>query len=316
MTKEKKTTSPKISKIETLKRVEDGNTESLNSLSDSKKKKAKKQSNQLVYHFFTWNNYPAGAGKALEHKLKPFCVRWEFQEETGELGTPHLQGNIELKKPMRWSELKVDKRCHSEKTRNIEAAFTYCEKDATRTGKRYTSNKEEELELITDLRLWQRRIVDVVSEKCTNKRSITWVYDDEGLAGKSQLAKYLCYWHDAIALTNGTRSNLINAVYNAVDLGSRSIILLDIPRKDGNKCPYAVVEEIKNGLICNQKYETGMKNFNSPHIVVFSNYMPNSDGDVMTKDRWNIINLEGWQKEEKENAMLDEHYPLDYTVVN
>ena len=39
-------------------------------------------------------------------------------------------------------------------------------------------------------------------------------------------------------------------------------------------------------MICNTKYETGMKLFNSPHLIVFSNFYP--DTDKLSADRWKI----------------------------
>lgn len=67
------------------------------------------------------------------------------------------------------------------------------------------------------------------------------------------------------------------------------IIILDVPRANGNNISYKSLEEIKNGIICNTKYETGSKLINPPHIVVFSNSEP--DIDQFSNDRWEIFQI-------------------------
>lgn len=66
-------------------------------------------------------------------------------------------------------------------------------------------------------------------------------------------------------------------------------VIFDIPRNQGNNVSYSAIESIKNGLICNTKYETGTKVFNSPKIMVFSNMAP--DLESLSEDRWKIRNL-------------------------
>lgn len=67
-------------------------------------------------------------------------------------------------------------------------------------------------------------------------------------------------------------------------------IMLDIPRANNGNVSYASLESIKNGLVCNHKYETGTKVFNSPHVVVFANFPP-VEPDKLSSDRWHIENL-------------------------
>jgi hypothetical protein len=43
-------------------------------------------------------------------------------------------------------------------------------------------------------------------------------------------------------------------------------------------------------MICNTKYETGVKVFNSPHIFVFANFPPDKP-DELSNDRWIIKEL-------------------------
>lgn len=81
----------------------------------------KKKDNQCVHWCFTFNNYPKTAPSELENILKKECIKYVFQEETGEEGTPHLQGYIHLKKKKRLSELKkINNKIHWEPTRLIK----------------------------------------------------------------------------------------------------------------------------------------------------------------------------------------------------
>ncbi len=68
-------------------------------------------------------------------------------------------------------------------------------------------------------------------------------------------------------------------------------IIWDIPRSSKGNVSYATLEAVKNGLICNTKYETGVKVFNPPHVIVFANFPPD-DESQLSADRWHIISLD------------------------
>nr|UOF81907.1 rep protein [Cressdnaviricota sp.]UOF82583.1 rep protein [Cressdnaviricota sp.] len=84
---------------------------------------------------FTLNNYTPEEIKELAQQE---C--YLFQEETGENGTPHLQGILCFKNPMSLSSMKkVNGRCHWEPCRNKIASIQYCCKESTRTGKVFSN---------------------------------------------------------------------------------------------------------------------------------------------------------------------------------
>lgn len=83
----------------------------------------------------------------------------------------------------------------------------------------------------------------------------------------------------------------MNLIFNA-DMDKCNCIMFDIPRANRGSISYASLESIKNGLICNTKYETGSKVFNPPHIIIFANFPPDK-ADKLSKDRWKITNLRG-----------------------
>lgn len=85
---------------------------------------------------FTLNNYT-------ETDIKDICdgkYQYIFQEETGELGTPHLQGMVCF--PNAISELSVRRmipRAHVEVCRKKHALINYCKKGDTRTGRIFSN---------------------------------------------------------------------------------------------------------------------------------------------------------------------------------
>lgn len=244
-----------------------------------------KQPNRLTNWFMTWNNYPLDAVRQIEDKMKPLCTGYTFQEETGESGTPHLQGVFMLKKAMRYTEFKLPNTIHWEKTRNSEAAENYCKKDDTRTDKVYTYPAP--IKTLTELYIWQVQAKALLLKE-PNDRTIYWFYDQKGKIGKSQFVKYMVLTHDAIFVNSGEEKNIYNIIFKS-DMEKCTMVLIDIPRAQGARVCYTAIEAIKNGLICNTKYETGFKAFNSPHVAIFSNSLP--DPYEVTLDRWNIYEI-------------------------
>ncbi len=85
---------------------------------------------QLYQWFFTLNNFTKVDILHLKMRFNKMCKWWIFEEEVGEKGTPHLQGNISLVKKLRLTSIaKWDKRIHWEPTRNVEASIAYCQKE-------------------------------------------------------------------------------------------------------------------------------------------------------------------------------------------
>jgi hypothetical protein len=81
----------------------------------------------------------------------------------------------------------------------------------------------------------------------------------------------------------------MNLVFNQ-DMDTCNVVFFDIPRNHGGKISYSSLESIKNGMVCNTKYETGVKVFNSPHIFCFANFPPD-DESCLSQDRWKITQL-------------------------
>lgn len=266
-----------------------------------------KQPIQSLKWCFTLNNYDLNDIKNLEQKFTLECDKYIFECETGDSGTPHLQGFILFKKKRRPSELKLSNKIHWEKCKGSEQEnILYCSKDF-REGKSKLIFKSENikiprpLKIINDLKVWQLKLKNILMQE-PEDRKIIWVYEDIGNVGKSAFSKYMVVKHDALYITEGKKSDIINIVYNYVLNKDLDILILDVPRDNGNRISYKSLEEIKNGLICNTKYETGNKCINAPHIVVFSNEPP--DKFKFSLDRWEIYKIENNDLNLEENIDL------------
>lgn len=251
----------------------------------SQSQEKKKQSNAKIHHFFTFNNYSAEHIYIFQQVFDELCYMYAFQEETGENGTKHLQGIISLKKKMRWTEFGLPKGIHWEKPRDVKDSYLYCTKEKSRTGgvfvKNYTIPYTFKLENFYD---WQIELLEALKKEPDN-RKVNWYWSEEGKVGKSAFCKHMVMNHGAVLLTKGTYQDMCNLVYKSDMMISR-IVIFDLPRNNGNKISYSAIESIKNGMVCNTKYETGFKCFPPPHIVVFANDEP--DFGELSCDRWYV----------------------------
>lgn len=244
---------------------------------------------QSKHWCFTLNNYTKTDVEQMEQTFQVKCKKYVFQEETGENGTPHLQGYIELNKKERFNTIINNTRIHWENCRSPEHSIQYCQKEDTRTGKIYKYGFPKPLKLITELRDWQTDIDNILKTE-PDDRKIYWYYDTEGGIGKSAFTKYCVVKYNTLPLKGGRYSDMINIVYNYLQSHTEiESVIIDIPRSQGNSISYDTIEDIKNGLIVNTKYETGTVAFNPPHVIIFCNEAP--DTTKLSKDRWIIKNI-------------------------
>lgn len=249
------------------------------------------RTNQLKKWCFTFNNYEQSDIDVLETKFKEICVKYIFQEECGTKDTKHLQGAIWLKKKMRFQEFGLSKKIHWEKMISEEGSLNYCQKEDTRTGRIITNIKlKKPIKIISDLKIWQKKIYDIFLEE-PDERSIYWFYESEGNVGKSAIVKYLLVKHkgEVCFLTGGKQSDIINVVFND-DFENMKACVFDLARCNEGHISYSAIESIKNGLICNTKYEGGYAVFNSPHVFIFANFPPESP-KKLSQDRWRIYKI-------------------------
>jgi len=258
---------------------ETGNTQSV-SLKQVPKRKM---------HFFTWNNPTEDEIGGLLSYFNSNALKYRIQEETGENGTPHLQGCVAFDKEMRSTVWDKTSRGHYEKLKGSwNDAVTYCSKDETRTGKEWSKGVAKPLKLITPDKWWQLEILNLIDQE-PDDRKVHWYWSEKGGVGKSQFAKYCVAKKNCLFFEEGKKSDIMHLIFEAPEERLESMII-DVPRDNGNNISYKAIESIKNGMIYSPKYEGGYKLFNSPHIIVFANLPPQCER--LSEDRWVIKQID------------------------
>lgn len=132
-------------------------------------------------------------------------------------------------------------------------------------------------------REWQQEVLNMLADE-PNDRNILWVYDSVGNQGKSRLTRHLLCEHGAISLTG----SLNDMKYGYMQKKAR-VVIFDVTRAQADHTDhlYSMAEFLKNGSYFNTKYTSCMVVFKPPHVIFFSNSMPQegkwSDDRVIIK---------------------------------
>lgn len=238
---------------------------------------------------FTLNNWDESDVLFLTDTLD--TEKYVFQEEIGEkTGTPHLQGIVYFKNARTWDQMKqLNPKIHWGVAISVKASIDYCSKLNTRSGEVYNKGFRipEQLDLISELYTWQKNIYENIKTK-PDKRTINWIYDPTGNQGKTELIKLIGSKLNNVVIFTGGKANDI--AYQIIKVRwDPKICLFNFPRDLEGKISYNAIEQLKDGLVSSGKYEGGFKIFNSPHVYIFCNWLPNIN--KMSLDRWNIVHL-------------------------
>lgn len=212
-------------------------------------------------------------------------------EEGEEKKTPHIQAYVYYKNPKKFSQMKkLFPRARIETVRNIAASIQYCSKEESRLKGPWFHNIKQPIKLkcITKLRKWQDKLAKKL-EKEPNDRTINWLWEPNGGSGKTAMARWLAIRQGAIVV-GGKASDAKYAISEQVAKGSYPrIVVFTFSRTYERFVSYQAMEEIKDGIFFNNKYESKQCIFNPPHVVVFANFPP--DEEKLSRDRWNIEEL-------------------------
>lgn len=134
---------------------------------------------------------------------------------------------------------------------------------------------------------WQNEVLKLVLHTKPDKRSVNWYWEPNGNVGKSFLTTFLLLKSKAYVVEGGRRSDIFYGYNN------EPIVIFDLPREldsEGGQYMYGTIECFINGRFLSTKYDTRMKLFRPPHVVVFANFKPNSSAPL-SLDRWKIKRL-------------------------
>ena len=155
------------------------------------------------------------------------------------------------------------------------------------------------------MRKWQHILYNII-DKEADRRKVYWVVDEIGGQGKTDFCTYVDTFKkkdECLTIaSSGSLRDIADVVRNWMDRGAYpKIILIDIPRTfndDKHNSIYTIIESIKNGRLTCTKYKGDTIQFYPPHVMVFSNWMP--DISYLSKDRWIILNLKSKHANDKD----------------
>ena len=272
----------------------------------------------LQYWAATWNEGPlpevSGLVKFMDDLNFGFC----FQKEKGETTErAHYQMRINLKtKDRRMTKLTLLSIFHSaydvaqltlrpESNNGLkkDALAFYVMKNETRIDGPWMDKgfkapeapyeyTGKDLQMMGDPLLWQKEILQMM-EKEPDDRTVTWICQRAGNAGKSKLQKWLCWKKKAKRISMGLAHQIKNAF--CVSKARYKTYVMNIPRvvgkEEAQRELFSAIEEIKDGWVSAVMYgEEKECFFEPPHIFVFSNELPNLG--LCSADRWQLYEFE------------------------
>jgi len=148
----------------------------------------------------------------------------------------------------------------------------------------YEENKKVKIShVIIDLYPWQQQALETLLAE-PDPRKIIWYWDEPGEKGKTAFAHYMVHHHGALLLEDGEKKDIAYKIK-----GEPKIVIFDYTKTFERKVSYSVLESIKNGVISSDKYQSQMKFFPKPHVLVLANFPPNKT--AMGQNRFDVIHL-------------------------
>lgn len=140
------------------------------------------------------------------------------------------------------------------------------------------------VKLPENLYIWQQNVVNDISEYKDNNRLIHWYIIKESNIGLTTLIKYLIIKNNANYIENGTSKYIFKGLFE-----NPKIVILDLTKIKKDKINYYMIESIKDGIFDKSITKNESKIIDSPHLIIFSKYLP--EYHTMSLDRWRVIEI-------------------------
>lgn len=129
---------------------------------------------------------------------------------------------------------------------------------------------------------WHYVVNDYISNP--DKRSMLFIVDEDGGLGKTTYARYLKTTRSDVQYLKPEKESNIAHLLDP----TKKIFIFDCPRSRLDiPLPYNTMEGIKDGEVVSGKYDSCMKSFTRPNVlIVFTNEAP--DAARLSHDRWNV----------------------------
>ena len=131
-----------------------------------------------------------------------------------------------------------------------------------------------------DLFIWQDKVLRRLFTQ--NERTVLWIWDKVGNAGKTFLVHYLSTVYEYLLLDGNITASDLAYFFSSTTKG----VCFDVARSSRNNLDYSALEGLKNGYLVTGKYEGRTLRFRSAKVIVFANFKP--DRSQLSDDRWDI----------------------------
>jgi len=123
-----------------------------------------------------------------------------------------------------------------------------------------------------------------ILESEADDRTIHWVHDEKGCAGKTTFAKHWVINNPTTAVyVSGSAADI---KYALAEMTHRpTVVFYNVARTA--TVDYVALEEIKDGIFFSGKYKSSTYYSDNTHVIVLANEAPYKK--ALTPDRWNII---------------------------
>lgn len=229
--------------------------------------------------------------KALKVMIKKNdCKRWIIGFEEGTNGYRHYQIRLVSSNDafFDWCKAHIP-------SAHVEKAGTERDDYERKSGDFISSDDTNQIRQIRfgNLRQNQKEIMNIVRNQ--NDRQIDVFLDPEGNRGKTWLTIHL--WERGLALvvprSVGTARQLSAYICSAYK--GQPYIIIDIPRAGKiDNALYETMEEIKDGLVFDERYHAQCRNIRGARLIVFTNKP--LDKKALSHDRWRLHGVTPQQK--------------------
>ena len=293
---------------------------------------------------FTLNNYTSEEVNSITALSDREDVQYlVFGYETGDQGTPHLQGYVYFSVAKRFATVTgLIPRAHLEVSRGTpKEASEYCKKESNfvefgalpggqgtrsdidriiewldefieshsraptarevaqqqpkallryRDFISFAQLRAPEPDLITgECREWQSDLESLLSDPCSDSRSIHFFVDERGGSGKTWFQQYLfTKMPNRVQMLQPAQFKDMAYLIDP----SKDIFLINVPRgrMESFSLNFSILECLKDRVVQSTKYTPMMKVLSRlPHVVVFSNEDP--PRNILSTDRYKVNNL-------------------------
>ena len=179
----------------------------------------------------------------------------------------------------------------------VKDSQAYCSKSETRIGP-YVSNvrtpicmdiEDDDIIPFDEIYPWGQDLIRMCDGCLPDKkdRRIFWFWSELGKMTKTESARYLVHFHDAIVIQGG-RKHVLAVGYKC----PAPIYILLVPRSDEGFVSYASIELLKDSLYMSAfgTEATGPVNRKKPWVIVMANFPPNTK--ALSEDRWVVQNVD------------------------